>query len=137
MIDIRVPPLLYTLREYNKLKARQVAGLVYPSGAIVNGEWMTFATYLKGTQYRKFGIFDRTALVNDLLSQYANGGAQKNVVSDNAQITLLAEAERALFHRTLTPTRALAHACARYYGMGTDNASVFDTIQAKLTDLNS
>lgn len=136
-MDVRIPPLLYTLREYNSLKATQLSGVNYPSGALLNGEWMTFGMRLKGTQTQKLGAFARDDLVQDLLAQYQQGGKQARVLSDHIQMALLANTERALFHRMLTPCRALAHAAGRYSGVGTQGASIFDVIESKLTELES
>ncbi len=136
-MDVRVEPLLYTLREYNKLKEAQLRGENYTPGSLANGEWMTFGFYTKGSQYRKAGVFSRQDLVNDLLSLYSSGGTQAKVLSDNIQMALLAGVERALFHRNMTPARALAHAAARHSGVGTPDISIFDMIKDKINELEA
>jgi len=135
MIDVRTKPLLYNLREYSNLKAQQLAGRDFPTGGLYNGEWMTFGLYTKGTQYKELGVFSRKDLAAHLLSLYSSGGEQKHIISDNIQMALLAGVERALFHRMQTPARSLAHAAARHSGMGTENLSIFDSVQDKLDNL--
>jgi len=136
-MDIRTEPLLYTLREYNALKAEQLKGIDYPPGSLLNGEWMTFGYRTKGSQYRKAGVFSREDLVQELLSQYTSGGSQGKVLAANIQMSLLAGVERALFHRNLTPARALAHTAARHSGVGTADASIFDAVKDKISSLES
>jgi len=135
MIDVRIPPLLYNLREYNSLKATQVAGQDFPSGGLLNGEWMTFGLKTKGTQYKELGVFSRKDLAANILELYSTGGEQGQILSSNIQMAILAGVERAIYNRMQTPTRSLAHVAARFSGVGTEDLSIFDSVGDKLASL--
>lgn len=101
-----------------------------------NKFWLNFNLYAKTAWNWQRPPLYRGDINEDQIRNYQVSGRQKDIFINNAQIVFLTQLERAIFSRSLTPTRALGHFITRMYGQRSDYG-VFEKYRQRIEELNS
>jgi len=115
MISPNFQPATYFLQKSAEAKFNQATAQT--DSSLPPGSYSgSFRFLIKNSIIQQVSVLSRKELENEILRLYSTGGYLNKLLSDTTQHAFLSAAERALYHRSQSPCRALIHAAGRFKG---------------------